>query len=426
MERTMPAFSQNPSLWHPRQQYGNYQLLKLLGRGGFAGVYLGKHVYLGTRAAIKIVHSLDDFDVQAFFAEARLAAQLRHPHIIRVLDFDLEEGEPFLVMDYAPNGSIRRRYPEGSLLPVSLILDYVDQIADALDYLHSRKLIHRDIKPENLLLDRHNQVLLSDFGITIAVPKAFSGDQVVVGTADYIAPEQIEGRPCTASDQYALGVIVYEWLCGARPFRGPQGRIVQQHLFAQPPSLCERVPDLPSAVEQVVLRALAKNPRYRFESVQDFALELREAFEGQDVATVHDSLPVRPALPYLAEVDRSDSGSAARSQKKSNMQRRKIWREITACYAIDLLVVVILSSVLSASNVQPLLVKVLLALCIVLLPLVGAFVRRNKWLAVLTLTIALAAAALAFCFHALIVFIAVSLALLLLSMWVAFAVSVRR
>src|SRR5260370_2863770 len=176
-DRTMHTFSHSLSVWHPRQQYGNYELLKLLGQGGFANVYLGEHIYLHTRAASKIVRSLDAFDVNPFFDEARLAARLRHPHIIRVLDFDLEDEVPFLVMDYAPNGSVRHRYPAGWQPPVAVILDYVEQIADALHYLHSRRLIHRDIKPENFLLDRNGQLWLSDFGIAIALQKAVAGEQ---------------------------------------------------------------------------------------------------------------------------------------------------------------------------------------------------------------------------------------------------------
>jgi serine/threonine protein kinase len=424
MDRTMSTFSQNSSLWHPRQQYGNYQLLKLLGRGGFAEVYLGKHVYLGTRAAIKIVRSLDDFDVQAFFAEARLAAQLRHPHIIRVLDFDLEEGEPFLVMDYAPNGSVRCRYQEGSLLPISLILDYVDQIADALHYLHSRKLIHRDIKPENLLLDRHDQVLLSDFGITIAVPKTFSGDQVVVGTAGYIAPEQIEGRPCPASDQYALGVVVYEWLSGARPFQGSRSQIVQQHLFAQPPSLCEQLSDVPPAVEEVVLRALAKDPEDRFEDVEDFAVALRHAFEKKPwVQRPPDLSPPQTPSKRQGQVMQLRS---ERNQQRTGGEggRRLIWKEIAGIFFLDLLVGAALWCIFALLAASPLFIEAVLALCMVLLPVAGSLMRKNTPLLLLTCSLAVVAALAALAAHNLVFFNVIYTALLILSLLIAFAVSV--
>lgn len=431
----MDAFSSDP-LVRSFQQVGKYALRRRLGRGGFADVYLGEHIHLRTQVAIKIVRSFDAFDVYTFQTEARFVAQLRHPHIIRVLDFDLEGETPFLVMDYAPNGTIRQRYPEGTRLEPRILLAYVEQVAAALYYIHSRRLIHRDVKPENLLLGPNGEVLLSDFGISIAARRMVVRTQTVVGTVHYMAPEQIRGRPCMASDQYALGVMVYEWLCGSRPFKGTPHAIVQQHLSAWPPSLCERVAGLPPAVEQVVFRALAKNPRYRFESVLAFAAALREAFEGQDVTTVIDSLPLQSAQPYAVAADCSNSLPVMRSQerktslvpttrspkRKPAWQRRKIWREIAACYLIDLLVAIILSSVLSALNVPP----ALLAFCIVLLPLAGAVLRQNTWLAALTLSITIVALALAFCFHAPVVFIVVSLALQLVSLWVAFAVSVKR
>lgn len=421
----MNVSSSGSAMRSPWLQVGRYALLGKLGRGGFADVYLGEHIYLHTQVAVKIVRSFDEFNVDTFLAEARLVAQLQHPHIIRVLDFDLEGETPFLVMDYAPNGTVRQRYPEGTPLEPRIVLEYVEQVAAALQYIHSQRLIHRDVKPENLLLGPDDEVLLSDFGISIAARRSIVRTQAVVGTVAYMAPEQIRGRPCLASDQYALAVMVYEWLCGVRPFRGSPGRIARQHLYAQPPSLCERVRGLPPTVEQVVFRALAKNPRYRFESVQDFAWALSEAF-GERITTVNESFPAQLAHPYPVRADRSNSGPATRSQeKKTGHQRRKVWREVAACYGIDLLAAAILGSILSALNVQSFMLELLLVLCIVLLPLTGAIIRQNNWLAVLTLSIALVAAALALCFHALILFVAVFLALLTVSLWVAFAVSVK-
>lgn len=433
----MDAFSSDP-LVGSFQQVGKYALRRRLGRGGFANVYLGEHIHLRTQVAIKIVRSFDEFDVYTFQTEARFVAQLRHPHIIRVLDFDLEGETPFLVMDYAPNGTVRQRYPEGTQLESRTVLAYVEQVADALYYIHSRRLIHRDVKPENLLLGPNGEVLLSDFGISIAARRMVVRTQTVVGTVPYMAPEQIRGRPCMASDQYALGVMVYEWLCGSRPFKGTPHAIAQQHLSAWPLSLCERVPGLPPAVEQVVFRALAKNPRYRFESALAFAAALREAFEGQDIPTIIDSLPLQPAQPYPVAADRFVPVMRSQERKTSLVpttrspkrkpawQRRKIWREIAACYLVDLLVAIILSSVLSALNVLPALLGLLLAFCIILLPLAGAVLRQNTWLAALTLSIAIVALALAFCLHTPVVFIVVSLALQFVSLGVAFAVSMKR
>src|SRR5438445_644795 len=150
------------------QQLGNYQLLRLLGEGGFAEVYLGEHIHLGTQAAIKVLHTqLTSDDVDRFRTEARMIARLIHPHIVRVLEFGVEGKTPFLVMDYAPHGTLRQRHPKGSHLHLDTIVYYVKQLADALQYAHDEKLIHRDIKPENMLLGRRNEILLSDFGIAL-------------------------------------------------------------------------------------------------------------------------------------------------------------------------------------------------------------------------------------------------------------------
>src|SRR5579884_3849194 len=143
------------------QQLGNYYLTRLLGRGGFADVYLGEHTYLKTQSALKVLRiQLANDALQDFLKEAQTIARLEHPHIVRVLEYGVEGHTPFLVMNYAPNGTLRQRHPRGSRLSPEEVLPYVQQIASALDYAHQEKLIHRDIKPENILLGRANEVQL--------------------------------------------------------------------------------------------------------------------------------------------------------------------------------------------------------------------------------------------------------------------------
>jgi eukaryotic-like serine/threonine-protein kinase len=191
------------------QLWGNYHLIQHLGSGGFAQVYLGQHIRLGMKAAIKILKThLAGDEINAFQREAQIIANLKHEHIIRVFDFDLHNGTPYLVLDYASQGSLRQKHPFGTKLPLPLINSYVTQIASALEYAHDCRLIHRDVKPENLLLGDQGQVLLSDFGIaTIAHATSSLSKQGSVGTLAYMAPEQIQGRPRAASDQYlSMGV----------------------------------------------------------------------------------------------------------------------------------------------------------------------------------------------------------------------------
>ncbi|HLV99193.1 MAG TPA: protein kinase [Ktedonobacterales bacterium] len=263
------------------QRLGNYHLLRLLGKGGYAEVYLGQHRYLKTESAIKIFPLfLTEEDRHAFLSEAQVMARLIHPHIVRILDSSIEHGIPFLVMDYAPNGTLRDVHPAGEQLSPATVLGYVKDVANALHYAHQEHLIHRDIKPGNLLLGRHVEVLLSDFGLAVGTQRSHTQPRSeVAGTVAYMAPEQIEGRPCPPSDQYSLGVVVFEWLTGAWPFQGTVRDIVAQHLMHEPPSLRDKAPHISPAVEQVVLRALAKKPEERFESVLEFANALEQAIK---------------------------------------------------------------------------------------------------------------------------------------------------
>jgi serine/threonine protein kinase len=261
------------------QQIGNYRIVRLLGEGGFAEVYLGVHIHLGTEAAIKVLHAqLASEETEQFRTEARLIASLDHPNIVRVLDFGLADKTPYLVMSYAPNGTLRQLHKRGEQVPLATIVPYVRQVANALQYAHQQRLVHRDIKPENMLVGRRNEILLSDFGIAfVSQSSRYQGTHEVVGTVAYMAPEQIRGRPRPASDQYALAVVVYEWLTGDRPFRGSFTEVAVQHTVAPPPPLREKLPAISPQVEQVVLTALAKDPDQRFASIQAFANALAQA-----------------------------------------------------------------------------------------------------------------------------------------------------
>jgi len=247
--------------------------------GFVAEVYLGQHVRLDLQAAIKVLHThLSEQEAGHFQQEAQTIARLTHTSIVRVFDFDVQNGVPFLVMDYAAGGSLRRRYPKGSVVPLPEILSVVKQVAAGLQYAHERKLIHRDVKPENMLVGRNAEVLLSDFGLAALSHSSGSlSTKEAIGTLPYMAPEQIEGHPRAASDQYALGIVVYEWLCGSRPFDGSPTEVMVQQLTMPPPPLHEKVATIPLGIEQVVLRALAKDPKSRFASVQAFAAALEQA-----------------------------------------------------------------------------------------------------------------------------------------------------
>jgi len=284
----------SPIIERPRQdrvgqRFGNYRLSRLLGQGGFAEVYLGEHIFLDTQTAIKVLYTqLVGQDVEQFRQEARTVAHLEHPHIVRLLDFGVEGATPYLIMSYAPKGNMRERYPKGTRLPLEQVVFYVKQISQALQYAHERKIIHRDIKPENMLFGPDDQVVLSDFGIALVTQSSrYQQPNDMAGTIAYMAPEQIEAHPRPASDQYSLGIVIYEWLSGERPFHGSFTEIAVKHQLIAPASLCEKVPSLSVDVEQVVMTALAKDPKGRFGSMRAFATALEQAsLAVQDVPSI--------------------------------------------------------------------------------------------------------------------------------------------
>ncbi len=285
-----------------QQSIGNYHFLRLLGQSGFSTVYLGEHVQHHAPVAIKLLHGLDEeSDGPAFLENTARIAQLHHPHIVPIVDFGIVDATAFIAMNYAPGGNLRDRYPRGTRIPLPTVLTYVKQIASALQYVHEQGLVHRDIKPHNLLLDADDSVLLGDFG-TAAFSCSLDPQQHYdfEGTVLYAAPEQLHGKPQRSSDQYALAVMIYEWLSGDRLFSGTFHEVAHQHLFVAPPPFAEKAVSCPANIEQVILRALEKIPEKRFHSIKLFADELDWAYkvaQGRGLLPRDDDQTSRSVAP---------------------------------------------------------------------------------------------------------------------------------
>jgi len=269
----------------------------LLGQGSSAHVYLGEHKYRHTFVALKIPRK------EAFAGliprgspspdtnrrkkrarnESHMLSHLTHPHVIRMHEYGIQENLPFLVMDWAKKGTLHNLF--SSSFPVINVAAYVKQIASALQYLHMLHITHRDIKPTNILIKQDGSALLADFELAID----YRNSQSTAGTPTYAAPEQKQGCPCPASDQYALGVLVYQWLCGELPFHPSPTETVAQHSNISQPPLRDKVPTLPTAIEQVVLTTLAKDPNSRFANIQTFAKAFEQACQLSTYRT--------PAIP---------------------------------------------------------------------------------------------------------------------------------
>jgi tRNA A-37 threonylcarbamoyl transferase component Bud32 len=285
------------------QKLGRYQIIEALGQGGMASVYKAYDTSLERFVAIKIIRvDLDDLNdgefLKRFQREARALAQLDHPYILKVLDYGEQEGLPYLVMPFVQGGTLKERM--GAAMPYQKAAALLVPIARALDYAHHQKIIHRDIKPANILMSQSGAPILSDFGIAKILETEASTQLTAtgagIGTPDYMAPEQWLGNSNPFTDIYSLGIVFYEMVTGRRPFSAdtPAGVLVK-HLQDPLPRPTTFVPSLPESVEQVLYKALAKDPKNRFQDMGDFANALEKLERSEqtyfapiptDVATV--------------------------------------------------------------------------------------------------------------------------------------------
>lgn len=275
------------------QQIGNYQLSRQLGQDGIVETYLGEHKYLSTIAVVKLLSiQLTEQQAALFQSKAQLLAELMHKHLVRLLDFDVQQGRPFLLQDYYPGGTLRKVHLYGSRVVLRQALGYVKRLANALDYLHSRQIVHGDVRPENVVLGWESNILLSDIGLVDLIHTlAPDSPYPPVEAFAYLAPERLQGQLLPAGDQYALAVMVYEWLCGETPFHGSLTETITGHQTMQPPALLAKSPDLPEPVEQVIMTALAKDPAERFANIQAFATAFEQAIGNAGTVVAIASSP---------------------------------------------------------------------------------------------------------------------------------------
>ncbi|MEQ8674148.1 MAG: protein kinase [Aggregatilineales bacterium] len=273
------------------QSFGQYDIKSVLGRGGMAIVYRATQTSMKRDVAIKIMSSElsgDEEFVSRFEREAQFFAALQHPHILPVIDFG-ESGENiFIVMRLVEGGGLDELLRKGALsLPQTARM--VGQIGGALTFAHQKGIIHRDLKPNNVLLDEDRNTYLTDFGLAKMAEGTtrLTRTDAIMGTPTYMAPEQWTGRDVDfRADIYALGVMTYEMITGQLPFEGDTSYVLMyKHMNEDPVALREHMADLPRAVEDVVMRALAKDPDERYQSAESLANALKDAVEGRSAAS---------------------------------------------------------------------------------------------------------------------------------------------
>jgi serine/threonine protein kinase len=269
---------------------GRYRIVRKLGSGGMADVYLAEDEELGRRIAIKILndrHANDESFVERFRREAKNAAGLSHPNIVSIYDRGEAEGTYYIAMEYLDGRSLKELVVARGPLPIPDAIDATRQVLAALRFAHRKGVVHRDIKPHNVMADADGRLKVTDFGIARAGVSQMTEAGSIIGTAQYLSPEQARGAAVDQrSDLYSVGVVLYEMLTGKTPFTGESPvEIAMKHLSDPPrPPSVER-PDIPPDLDMIVLRALAKNPDDRFQTAEEMDAELERVSRGAGVST---------------------------------------------------------------------------------------------------------------------------------------------
>ncbi len=291
------------------QKIGKYEVVRELGKGATSVVYLARDPFANREVAIKFVpaEALRDKEVgkrfqKLFLVEASLAGKLSHPHIASIYDAASEEAGNYLVMEYVNGGTLEQHVAPESLLPIKSVLEIAFKCCKALDYAHQSGIIHRDIKPANILLTEDSEIKISDFGAALTMhtdTTQISG----IGSPAYMSPEQLKEAPLThQTDMFSLGVVIYQLLTGHLPFKGSTGfGMVNQILNVDPDPPSTHRPEIPESVDQIVLKAVRKEPAERYITWDEFAQDLARVFGKLDVAD--DTVPDAEKFSILRRLE---------------------------------------------------------------------------------------------------------------------------
>ena len=312
-----------------------YRILRRLGSGGMADVYCAEDNHLGREVALKVLHrrfAQDEEFVERFRREASAAAGLQHPNVVGVFDRGKHDGTYYIAMEYLHGRTLKEIVATEAPLDQARVVDLGRQILEAAGFAHRHGVIHRDFKPHNVIVDEDGQAKVTDFGIARAGASEMTETGSIMGTAQYLSPEQAQGHAVTAaSDLYSIGVMLYEMLAGRLPFEGESAvSVALKHLSEAPPAISQLRPDVHPALESVVMAALAKDPAHRWQSADDFAAGLAAAGEqiaagpvvGQETAAF---APIPMPVPVLDGEDAPPGPIAPVADPQPEGQRKRRW-----------------------------------------------------------------------------------------------------
>jgi serine/threonine-protein kinase len=331
---------------------GRYRVVRKLGSGGMADVYLAEDEELGRRVAIKILndrHANDEQFVERFRREAKNAAGLSHPNIVSIYDRGEAEGTYYIAMEYLDGRSLKELVVARGPLPIADAIAFTRQVLTALRFAHKKGVVHRDIKPHNVMADADGRLKVTDFGIARAGASQMTEAGSIIGTAQYLSPEQARGAAVDQrSDLYSIGVVLYEMLTGTVPFTGETPvEIAMRHLSDTPQPPSTKRPEIPPDLDMIVLRALAKNPDDRFQTAEEMDAELERVAGGgavtaetADAATaVLSGTALAAAAPTMVTPPRRPARAAARPSYRytdAPARRRPFWPWLLALLLVVL------------------------------------------------------------------------------------------
>ena len=315
---------------------GRYQLLEQSGMGGMAIVYRAYDMRTGHQVAVKVLRPefAQDADyVSRFQREAEAASKMTHHNIVNLLDVGMDGENRYLVMEYVQGKTLKQVIQERGRLAPQTAAQITIRILSALQHAHENGIIHRDIKPQNILVNADGHIKVADFGIArMANTSTITHGDIVMGSVQYFSPEQASGQAADArSDIYSVGVVLYEMLTGRIPFDGDnQVAIAMQHIHSRPAPIESLVANVPPAICAVCMKAMSKNPKYRYQTAKDMAMDLRLALEGRGTASIPvvesgglQNVPVVP--PKMAEIAQAPNRNTQPRNTKTHRKLNPTW-----------------------------------------------------------------------------------------------------
>ncbi|MCY8521309.1 Stk1 family PASTA domain-containing Ser/Thr kinase, partial [Bacillus atrophaeus] len=312
---------------------GRYQILRVIGGGGMANVYLAEDIILEREVAIKVLRfdfANDNEFIRRFRREAQSASSLDHPNIVSIYDVGEEEDIYYIVMEYVEGMTLKEYITANGPLHPKEALRIMEQIVSAIAHAHHNHIVHRDIKPHNILIDHMGNIKVTDFGIATALSSTtITHTNSVLGSVHYLSPEQARGGLATKkSDIYALGIVLFELVTGRIPFEGESAvSIALKHLQTETPSAKRWNPAVPQSVENVILKATAKDPFHRYESAEDMEEDIKTAFDARRLNekkfSVLEDEEMTKAIPIIKDADQASPSDKENADEASHGKKTK-------------------------------------------------------------------------------------------------------